>query len=149
MSWRYGWCLGRFEEAAVRSESDWGRTYTHCYLALRVVPEVFGGESAVCAIKLQAGKGGAGGPFLQRHIRQDIHTNMQAEEYLIASRAIHIELERLSDRVMELAKFRCAELSNHAFLNIMTRQTELLGTLSELHDKLSVEFKNSSRSPLA
>lgn len=74
---------------------------------------------------------------------------MQAEEYLIASRAIHIELERLSDRVMELAKFRCAELSNQAFLNIMNRQTELLGALSELHGKLSVEFKNSSRSPLA
>ena len=73
---------------------------------------------------------------------------MQAEEYLIASRAIHIELERLSDRVMELAKFRCAELSNQAFLNIMNRQTELLGTLAELHDKLSVEFRNSSRSPL-
>lgn len=73
---------------------------------------------------------------------------MRPEEYLIASRAIHIELERLSDRVMELAKFRCAELSNQAFLNIMKRQTELLGALAELHDKLSSEFKNSPRSSL-
>lgn len=74
---------------------------------------------------------------------------MKADEYLIASRAIHIELERLSGRILELAKFRCAEPSNQAFLNVMERQTELLGELAFLHDKLSSEFKtSSSRAPL-
>lgn len=73
---------------------------------------------------------------------------MQAEEYLIAGRAIHIELERLASRLMELAKFRCAEPSNQAFMNIMERQSALLEELAKLHDKVSSEFKNSSRSPL-
>lgn len=73
---------------------------------------------------------------------------MKPEEYLIASRAIHIELERQRRRILELAKFRCAELSNQAFLNLMERQAELLQDLAEMHDKVSVEFRNSSRSPL-
>lgn len=73
---------------------------------------------------------------------------MKPEEYLIASRAIHIELERLAGRLHELARYRCAESSNQAFLNIMTRHSELLDTLNELHDKVSAEFKTSARVPL-
>jgi hypothetical protein len=73
---------------------------------------------------------------------------MKTDEHLIASRAIHIELERLSERLMELARFRCAEPSNQAFLNLMARQAELLQTLGELHDKISADFKSSSRAPL-
>ncbi len=73
---------------------------------------------------------------------------MKTDEHLIASRAIHIELERLAERLMELARFRCAEPSNQAFLNLMARQTELLQTLDDLLDKISADFKNSSRAPL-
>lgn len=73
---------------------------------------------------------------------------MKPDEYLIASRAIHIELERLSGRILELAKFRCAELSNQAFLNAMERQTTLLGELADMHDKVSNEFRISARAPL-
>lgn len=73
---------------------------------------------------------------------------MKTDEHLIASRAIHIELERLSERLMELARFRCAEPSNQAFLNVMARQAELLQTLGDLHDKISADFKSSSRMPL-
>ena len=73
---------------------------------------------------------------------------MKPEEYLIASRAIHIELERQRQRILELAKFRCAELTNQAFLNLMERQAELLEDLADMHDKVSVGFRNSSRSPL-
>ena len=61
---------------------------------------------------------------------------MRPEEYLVASRAIHIELERLAKRILELAKFRCAETTNHAFLNIMNRHAELLEKLAELHDQV-------------
>ncbi len=74
---------------------------------------------------------------------------MQAEEYLIASRAIHIELERLAQRLMELARFRCAEPSNQAFLNLMARQAELLEELTRMHDQVSSRLRNSSRMPLA
>lgn len=73
---------------------------------------------------------------------------MKCDEHLIASRAIHIELERLAERLMELARFRCAEPSNRAFLNLMARQAELLQALGELNDKISEEFRNSARSPL-
>jgi hypothetical protein len=73
---------------------------------------------------------------------------MKTDEHLIASRAIHIELERLAERLMELARFRCAEPSNQAFLNLMARQVELLQALGDLHDKITAEFKNSSRAPL-
>lgn len=73
---------------------------------------------------------------------------MKSDEHLIASRAIHIELERLAERLMELARFRCAEPSNQAFLNLMARQAELLQALGALNDKISAEFRNSSRSPL-
>lgn len=74
---------------------------------------------------------------------------MQAEEYLIASRAIHIELERLAQRFMELARFRCAEPSNQAFLNLMARQAELLEELTQMHDQVASSLRNSSRMPLA
>jgi hypothetical protein len=74
---------------------------------------------------------------------------MRHDEYLIASRAIHIELERLSGRILELAKFRCAELSNQAFLNVMERQAALLSELAEMHNRVSSEFRtSSSRAPL-
>lgn len=73
---------------------------------------------------------------------------MKPEEYLIASRAIHIELERLAGRLHDLAKYRCAESSNQAFQNIMVRHAELLDTLNQLHDKVSAEFKSSARAPL-
>lgn len=73
---------------------------------------------------------------------------MRPEEYLIASRAIHIELERLSGRVMELARFRCAEPSNQAFLNAMERHAVLLEDLADMHDKVSAEFRTSARAPL-
>lgn len=73
---------------------------------------------------------------------------MKTDEHLIASRAIHIELERLAERLMELARFRCAEPSNQAFLNLMARQVELLQTLGDLHDKIAADFKSSSRAPL-
>lgn len=91
---------------------------------------------------------GTGGLFSLSIRKPDNDKRMRPEEYLIASRAIHIELERLSDRILELAKFRCAELSNQAFLNAMERQTELLGELADIHTKVSVEFRNSSRTPL-
>lgn len=74
---------------------------------------------------------------------------MKPEEYLIASRAVHIELERLAHRIHELAKFRCADPSNHAFMNIMERQSELFDKLAELHDQASAGFRISSRAPLA
>jgi hypothetical protein len=73
---------------------------------------------------------------------------MKPEEYLIASRAIHIELERLGNRVHELAKFRCADPSNHAFMSLMERQSELFDKLAELHDRASSGFRISSRAPL-
>ncbi len=73
---------------------------------------------------------------------------MMPEEYLIASRAVHIELERLAQRLMELAKFRCAEPSNQAFLNLMQRQAELLEELAHMHDQVSSRLRNSSRMPL-
>ncbi len=73
---------------------------------------------------------------------------MRPEEYLLASRAIHIELERLSGRVMELARFRCAEVSNQAFLNAMERQAVLLEELADMHDKVAAEFRSSARAPL-
>ncbi len=73
---------------------------------------------------------------------------MKPEEYLIASRAAHIELERMAQRLMELAKFRCAEPSNQAFLNLMARQAELLEELAQMHDQVSSSLRNSSRMPL-
>lgn len=73
---------------------------------------------------------------------------MHAEEYLLASRAIHIELERLANRIHELARFRCADPSNHVFMNLMERQAELFDRLADLHDKASSGFKASSRAPL-
>lgn len=73
---------------------------------------------------------------------------MRAEEFLIATRAIHIELERLSRRVHEMAKFRCADPSNHAFMNLMERQAELFDQLAELHDRAAEGFRNSARAPL-
>ena len=73
---------------------------------------------------------------------------MRPDEYLLASRAIHIEMERLASRIMELARFGCADPSNHVFLNVMERQSELLDELEDLHDKISSEFKGSSRAPL-
>ncbi len=74
---------------------------------------------------------------------------MRPEEYLLASHAIHIELGRLAERLLELARFRCAEPSNQAFLNLMNRQAELLEALADMHDKASNEFKtSSSRMPL-
>ena len=74
---------------------------------------------------------------------------MRAEEFLIASRAIHIELERLANRIHEMAKFRCADPSNHAFMNLMERQAELFDQLSVLHDRAAEGFRNSARAPLA
>ncbi len=85
---------------------------------------------------------------MQRVPSRDNLKKMKTDEHLIASRAIHIELERLTERLMELARFRCAEPSNQAFLNLMARQTELLQTLDDLLDKISADFKNSSRAPL-
>ncbi|MCA3238028.1 MAG: hypothetical protein ACK5RC_02770 [Curvibacter sp.] len=73
---------------------------------------------------------------------------MRPEEYLLASHAIHIEMGRLSERLLELARFRCAEPSNQAFLNLMNRQAELLEELSDLHDRAATSFRNSSRMPL-
>lgn len=73
---------------------------------------------------------------------------MRPEEYLLASHAIHIEMGRLSERLLELARFRCAEPSNQAFLNLMNRQTELLEELGDMHDRASTEFRNSMRAPL-
>lgn len=73
---------------------------------------------------------------------------MNPDEFLIASRAIHIELERLTQRTLELARFRCAETANQAFMNTMARQTALLEELAEMHDKVSAEFRTSARSPL-
>lgn len=61
---------------------------------------------------------------------------MRPEDYLVASRAIHIELEKLANRVLKLAKFRCAEPTNHAFMNAMNRHTELLEKLAELHGQV-------------
>lgn len=83
---------------------------------------------------------------MHEHFRQQ--EKMRAEEYLIASRAIHIELERVAQRVHELAKFRCADPSNHAFMNLMERQSELFDQLSELHDRAATGFKISARAPL-
>lgn len=75
---------------------------------------------------------------------------MRPEEYLLASHAIHVEMGRLAERLLELARFRCAEPSNQAFLNLMNRQAELLETLSEMHGKASADFKTSSaRMPLS
>ncbi len=75
---------------------------------------------------------------------------MRPEEYLLASHAIHVEMGRLSERLLELARFRCAEPSNQAFLNVMNRQAELLETLSEMHGKALTDFKTSSaRMPLS
>jgi hypothetical protein len=75
--------------------------------------------------------------------------HMQAEEYLLASHAIHIEMRRLSERLLELAQFRCAEPSNQVFLNIMNRHAELLAELADMHDRASAGFRNSSaRMPL-
>ncbi|GAB3490225.1 hypothetical protein GCM10027399_07110 [Curvibacter fontanus] len=74
---------------------------------------------------------------------------MRPEEYLLASHAIHIEMGRLAERLLELARFRCAEPSNQAFLNLMNRQAELLETLTEMHDRASTDFRSSSaRMPL-
>lgn len=53
-----------------------------------------------------------------------------------ASRVIHAELERLANRILQLAKFRCAEPTNQAFLNIMNRHNELLAKLAEMHDQV-------------
>lgn len=74
---------------------------------------------------------------------------MRPEEYLLASHAIHIEMGRLSERLLELARFRCAEPSNQAFLNLMNRQAELLDELGDMHDRASNEFKASARAPLS
>jgi hypothetical protein len=74
---------------------------------------------------------------------------MRPEEYLLANRVIHIEMERLAGRIMELARFGCADPSNHVFLSLMERQSELLDQLAELNDKATLEFAASSRSPLA
>ncbi|MEK9804361.1 MAG: hypothetical protein VW475_13245 [Curvibacter sp.] len=75
--------------------------------------------------------------------------NMHPEEYLLASHAIHIEMGRLSERLLELARFRCAEPSNQVFLNIMNRHAELLAELADMHDRASAGFRTSSaRMPL-
>lgn len=74
---------------------------------------------------------------------------MKTEEYLIASRAVQIELERLAGRIAELAQFRCAEPSNQVFLNVMARQSELLSELGNLHDRLAAGAKTLGRVPLA
>lgn len=74
---------------------------------------------------------------------------MRPEEYLLASHAIHIEMGRLAERLLELASFRCAEPSNQAFLNLMNRQAELLEELGEMHNNASTEFRNSYREPLS
>jgi hypothetical protein len=73
---------------------------------------------------------------------------MRAEEYLLASHAIHIEMGRLTDRLLELARYRCAEPSNQVFLNIMNRQTELLDELTHMHQKATSKFRESARAPL-
>lgn len=62
---------------------------------------------------------------------------MRPEEYLVASRAIHMELEKLAKRILKLAKFRCAELTNQAFVNAMDRHIELLEKLAEMHDQVT------------
>jgi hypothetical protein len=61
--------------------------------------------------------------------------NMRPEEYLLASLAIHNEMRRLTDRLQELARFRCAEPSNQVFLNVMSRHAELLGQLDKMHER--------------
>lgn len=73
---------------------------------------------------------------------------MRPEEYLIATRAIHIELDRLAHRIMELARFGCADPNNHVFLSVMERHAELLDELGELNDKATTGFRNSARSSL-
>jgi len=73
---------------------------------------------------------------------------MKPEEYLIACRAIHIELERVAHRLMELAQFRCAEPSNQAFLNLMERHASLLDQLASINDKLATQ-RNAARDAVA
>lgn len=67
---------------------------------------------------------------------------MRPEEYLLASRAIHIELERVARRVQELARFRCAEPSNQVFVNLMRRQAELFDELAHLYDQAVAAIKS-------
>jgi hypothetical protein len=85
--------------------------------------------------------------LIAKQFEQD-DKNMRPEEYLLASHAIHIELGRLAERLVELARFRCAELSNQAFLNLMARHAELLAELADMHDRASVFRNSSARMPL-
>ena len=62
---------------------------------------------------------------------------MNIQEYLIETRAIHIELARVAGRVTELAKFGCAVPTNHAFALLMDRQLELHGKLAQLDARMS------------
>jgi hypothetical protein len=73
---------------------------------------------------------------------------MRPDEYLLTSHAIHVEMGRLTDRLLELARYRCAEPSNQVFLNIMNRQTELLDELTQMHAKAVNTFRSSARAPL-
>jgi hypothetical protein len=73
---------------------------------------------------------------------------MRPEEYLLTSHAIHVEMGRLTDKLLELARYRCAEPSNQVFLNIMNRQTELLEELTDMHERALDKFRNSARAPL-
>ena len=73
--------------------------------------------------------------------------NMRPEEYLLATLAIHNEMRRLTDRLQELARFRCAEPSNQAFLNVMSRHTELLSELDKMHERASEGLRKPSRTP--
>jgi len=73
---------------------------------------------------------------------------MRPEEYLLASHAIHIELGRLRERLLELANFRCAETSNQVFVNLMDRQAFLLRELAEMHEDAADNLRDSGRMPI-
>jgi hypothetical protein len=70
-------------------------------------------------------------------INIQVSLEMRTQEYLIETRAIHIELARIVKRVTELASFGCAVPTNHAFLVLMDRQTELYDKLAELDARMS------------
>ena len=72
---------------------------------------------------------------------------MQPEEYLLASHAIHIELGRLRERLLELARFRCAETTNQVFVSLMERQAFLLRELDEMHGDAADTLRDSGRIP--
>jgi len=79
-------------------------------------------------------------PRLSRFVNNmQVSWEMRTQEYLIETRSIHIELGRIANRVTELAKFGCAVPTNHAFLALIDRQ-------SELHDKLA-EFDSRMSAP--